>query len=198
MPDGFVNIHTHCPTGRHIELRTAGVHPWHAGTQAVEDLLPLPEGVQAIGETGLDLRCGVPFDVQLAAFRRQLVLAREAGLPVVLHCVKAFEPVMRELAACQPPGVIFHGFVGSPEQARRAVGRDCFLSFGERTFASPRTVEALRVTPLRNLFVETDDSPTPIEEMYARVAEAKGLRIEELRHTTLENYERLFGEAHER
>lgn len=188
----YVNIHTHRPTGRGIELRTTGVHPWDAGRMPVESILPLPASVQAIGETGLDSARGPGREVQTAAFRTQLALAREKHLPVVLHCVKAFEAVMRELMACEPPAVIFHGFIGSPEQARQAVARGYYLSFGERTFASPKTLAALREVPLSHLFLETDDTLLPIEEIYVRAAAARGVAVEELQRTTIENYERIF------
>lgn len=192
MTDRFVNIHTHRPTGRGIELRTAGVHPWDADKEDVSTIVPLLGGVQAVGETGLDFVRGADRETQLAAFRAQLALARERQMPVVLHCVKAFEPVMRELAACPPRAVIFHGFIGSPEQARRAVGKGYYLSFGQRAFASPKTLESLRETPLPQLFLETDESDLPIEEIYARAAAAKGIALEELKRATLENYERIF------
>lgn len=195
MKPAYVNIHTHRPTGKAVELRTAGVHPWHAATEEVSRLLPLPEGIQAIGETGLDFACEVDRDRQTAIFREQLALAREKGLPVVLHCVKAFEAVMRELAACEPRAVIFHGLIASPEQARQALARGYYLSYGERTFRSPKTLAALRTTPLDRLFLETDDSPTPIGEIYARTAEATGIPVAELQRATTENYERLFGAA---
>ena len=119
MTDRFVNIHTHRPTGRGIEPRTAGIHPWNADKEDVSTIVPLLGDVQAVGETGLDFVRGADRAVQLAAFRAQLALAHERQMPVVLHCVRAFEPVMRELDACRPRAVIFHGFIGSPEQARR-------------------------------------------------------------------------------
>ena len=115
MTDQFVNIHTHRPTGRGIELRTAGIHPWNADKEDVSTIVPLLGDVQAVGETGLDFVHGADRETQLAAFRAQLALARERRLPVVLHCVRAFEPVMRELDACRPRAAIFHGFIGSPE-----------------------------------------------------------------------------------
>lgn len=193
---GLVNIHTHRPTGRGIELRTAGVHPWDADAQAVAALGAQLGDAQAVGETGLDFVRGADRATQLAALRAQLLLARERGLPVVLHCVKAFEPLMRELAACQPRAVIFHGFIGSPQQARQALARGYYLSFGERTFSSPKSIAALRETPLCRLFLETDDSPVPIGEIYTRAAEAKGVPVEVLQRATQENYERIFGEQH--
>lgn len=188
----FIDIHTHNPNGRNIELFTAGVHPWNAAETCVESLLPLDKRVQAIGETGLDGVCGVDHEVQLSALRAQLRLAVEQSLPVVLHCVRRFEALMEELSKCEPRAVIFHGFVGSAEQAARAVGRGYYLSFGVRSLRSPKTVEALRSTPLERVFVETDDDPTPLEEVYARVTEARGITIEELREKIAENYHGIF------
>lgn len=188
----YVNIHTHRPTGSGIELRTAGVHPWHADMQEVATLGERLSDVQAVGETGLDFVHGPAREVQFGALRAQLRIARERGLPVVLHCVRAFEPLMRELAACEPRAVIFHGFIGSPEQAQQALAKGYFLSFGERAFASPKTLAALRETPLSQLFLETDDSPVPIAEIYARAAEAKGVPEEELQRAILDNYKRIF------
>ena len=192
----YVNIHTHRPTGSGIELRTEGVHPWDADMQLVATLGEQLSDAQAVGETGLDFVHGPSREVQTEALRAQLRLARERGLPVVLHCVRAFEPLMRELAACEPRAVIFHGFIGSPEQARRALAKGYFLSFGERAFASPKTLAALRETPLSQLFLETDDIPVPIEEIYARAAEARGVPTEVLQRATLANYERIFETRH--
>ena len=214
----YINIHTHRPTGRGIELRTAGIHPWEADSQDVEAFAArfadkggsagtgvaggatagterVGDGaaeVQAIGETGLDFACPVPREAQFAALRAQLALARQAGMPVVLHCVRAFEPLMRELAECEPRAVIFHGFIGSPEQARQALRRGYYLSFGERAFASPKTLRALREVPLGQLFFETDDDEVTIGEIYDRAAAVLGLPEEVLQRATLENYERLF------
>ena len=195
-----VNIHTHRPTGCGIELRTAGVHPWEAGDNAAEAIGRLAErlcggasnAIQAVGETGLDFACPVPREAQFEALRAQLALARQAGMPVVLHCVRAFEPLMRELAECEPRAVIFHGFIGSPEQARQALRRGYYLSFGERAFASPKTLRALREVPLGQLFFETDDDEVTIGEIYDRAAAVLGLPVETLQRATLENYERLF------
>ena len=75
MAEPYVDIHTHRPTGRHIELRTAGIHPWMADAQDAASLLPLPEGVQAIGEIGLDLLRGPSPERQTETFRQQLAIA---------------------------------------------------------------------------------------------------------------------------
>lgn len=196
----YVNIHTHRPTGRCTELRTAGIHPWEAARElaAVRSeglagrLGVALAGAQALGETGLDFACSTDRAAQTELLRAHLRLARERGLAVVLHCVRAFEPLMNELKACPPPAAIFHGFIGSPEQARRAVGSGWYLSFGMRTFASPRSLEALRTTPHERLFFETDDDPAEIGSVYAAAAAVLGCRVSELQQTTEANYRRLF------
>lgn len=190
----YVDIHTHHPTGQAIELRTAGIHPWEAGEFDAAALEAQLGRVQALGETGLDRVRGPEAELQLRAFRAQLELARKHRLPVVLHCVKAFEPLMRELAAVPLRAVIFHGFIGSRQQAAEALKRGYCLSYGVRSFASPRSVEALRATPADRLFLETDDQKTPIEEVYARAAELRKESVERLQRCTLANYERIFGE----
>ena len=196
----FVNIHTHRPTGCGIELRTAGIHPWdapQADAAALDRLARKLEsgGVQAVGETGLDFVQAADNgtrQAQIELFRAQLALACRYGLPVVLHCVKAFEQTMRLLREQEPRAVIFHGFIGSPEQARQAWEKGYCLSFGERTFVSPRTIGAIQNTPLSQLFLETDESETPIETIYARAAALLRVTTGELQRATTENYERIF------
>lgn len=192
MSAPYVNIHTHRPIGRGIELRTAGIHPWDAAKEATDVLFTPPDGIQAVGEIGLDFACEVPHDVQLRVLREQLAWAERSGLAVVLHCVRAFEPMMKELQGRTLRSVIFHGFIGSYEQARRAVEAGYYLSVGERTLRSARTVSALRRLPLDRLFCETDDSPTPIEEIYRRTAAALDIDEAVLRSILLQNYKRIF------
>ena len=148
--------------------------------------------VVAIGEIGLDYASTVDRQLQLDVLRMQLALARHRGLPVVLHCVRAFEPLMRELAACPPRAVIFHGFIGSPEQAARAVAAGYYLSFGPRSLRSPRTVRALGSIPTQRLFLETDDAPATIESVYATAARLLGMPLDRLKETIYNNYLHIF------
>lgn len=191
----YVNIHTHRPTGRAVELRTWGIHPWQAEEVDAARLalpLPPPEGTQAAGEIGLDFARKIDRTRQEELLRRQLAWAEEAALPVVLHCVRAFEPMMRMLDGYRLRGVIFHGFIGSAEQAREALRRGYRLSFSLRTFRSPKTLRALRSLPPEAIFLETDDDPADIQTVYARAAEALGMEIGALREQMFRNYEKLF------
>jgi TatD DNase family protein len=174
-----------------------GVHPWQLDDNGFDPAEALREveiaPAAAIGEIGLDHAITVDRDKQTAVFAAQLRIAEVRRLPVVLHCVRAFEPVMEMLSGFRLSGVIFHGFIGQPEQAARAIEAGYCLSFGERSLSSPKTVETLRNTPLENLFLETDDAPTPIAEIYSRAAEIMNIPRETLAQTIYENYERLVG-----
>ena len=188
-----VNIHTHRPRPDEATITTAGIHPYNAEEGfSVEDLAAMMQGADAVGEIGLDYACAVGRDEQQRLFEAHLRIAEQAHLPVVLHCVRAFEPVMRTIARYRLRAVIFHGFIGSAEQMRRAVSAGYYLSFGERTFASPKTVEALRQMPPERLFTETDESLVPIEEINRRVATILGIGTEQLERVIRENYETIF------
>lgn len=189
MKQRLVDIHTHRPTEA-VTIRAVGLHPWHADQE-----LPSEEAfsmAEAVGEIGLDKACEVNFELQRAAFITQLDTAERLEKPVVIHCVRAFNEVMQMLRKRKLSAVIFHGFIGSKEQAEEAIRCGYYLSFGARTARSPKTIEALRATPLDRLFVETDDDPTPIEEIYATIASLREVSVEELQRATHENYVRLF------
>lgn len=194
MTSDFVDIHTHRFTSRHIELRAAGVHPWQAADPAAAPRLTASffDGTQAVGETGLDFACEVDREAQMRLFRSHLEWAERLRLPVVLHCVRAFEPVMNTLAEYSLAAVIFHGFIGSPQQAARAVQRGYSLSFGLPALRSPKTVTAIRSLPVENLFAETDDSGADIERVYASLAEIRGTTTDELKDALYDNYNRIF------
>lgn len=188
----FVDIHTHHPTGSAIEPVAIGIHPWDASSRSVAEIEPLIAGANIVGEIGLDSVCEVDFEQQLSVFHEQLALAEKFDKPVVIHCVRTFEQVMNELKKHSLRAVIFHGFIGSPEQAKRAVERGYFLSFGERSFRSPKSIESLRITPLDHLFLETDDSPTNIDDIYSQAAEILGITTEYLAEITTKNFNYIF------
>lgn len=186
----LIDIHTHRPTSA-VTIRTVGLHPW----QAEHGSLPTEEeviGADAVGEIGLDKACEVDFERQKELFVKQLELAERHEKPVVLHCVRAFEEVLNCLEKHTLCAVIFHGFTGSREQAMRAVKKGYYLSFGARTERSRKTVEALCATPLERLFVETDESPVALEELYQTIALLRGVGSEELKQATANNYTRIF------
>jgi TatD DNase family protein len=188
----IIDIHTHNAQTHAQTIDAVGIHPWHSAEGDISAIESAAADAEAIGEIGLDFACDIGCETQISIFRAQLAIAERLHKPVVLHCVRAFEYIMRVLENYRLKAVIFHGFIGSKEQAQRAVAQGFYLSFGERTFRSPKTIEALRSTPLSQLFVETDESSTPIEEIYAKIAELRGIPTTELITAAEENFNRIF------
>ena len=114
--------------------------------------------VRAIGEIGLEYHYDfTPKDVQLEFFERQLALANELDLPVIVHDRDAHEPTMNLLKKYRPKGVV-HCYSGSPEMAVEILKLGMSLSFtGVVTFKNAsRPLAAMRVVPLERLLLETD------------------------------------------
>lgn len=171
-----------------------GMHPWHVTVLPDErQLLRLKElaghpQVLAVGEAGLDKLAEAPLELQQKVFIRQAQLAEEVGKPLVLHVVKAADELLQAKRSLRPsvPWII-HGFRGKAELAKQYLTHGFYLSFGERY-----QEEALRAVPADRLFIETDESTVPIEQLYARAAEVRGVPIAELKETVFQNVLRLF------
>lgn len=151
---------------------SVGLHPWQVGTnwaaevEAVRRLATRSE-VRMIGECGLD-RLRPNFDLQQAAFEAQLRLARALRLPVVVHCVRAVDELLRLRRGFEDVPMVFHGFRGKPQQAAQLLRSGIGLSFGPQF-----NVESLRVAFGQGQFcLETDDTDVPIEEVYERASSA--------------------------
>jgi TatD DNase family protein len=181
---GWISVGTHLDdsrraiglAGRYENMYAAvGIHPHEAHSAdsgALEELRQLArqEKVVAIGETGLDFHYNFSKQPdQRRVFETHLDIARELGLPVVIHSRNAFDETMEILDRCGGGlrGVVFHCFSGSAEQARSVLDKGCYVSFtGVVTFKNAdATREAARVIPLDRLMIETDCpymSPEPV------------------------------------
>ena len=192
----------------------AGIHPENcAGFQdtdlaALRQLLAQPK-VAAIGEIGLDYYWdeNPPRDFQQMVFRKQLALAEELDLPVIVHDREAHGDslsIIREFPAVTG---VFHCFSGSPEMADELLKRGWYLGFdGPITYKNARRApEVAAITPLERMVVETDApylSPVPVRgrrndsrylpHVIAKLAEWKGVTPEEMTRITCENGKRLF------
>jgi TatD DNase family protein len=147
-----------------------GCHPHEASKMREGDLESLAEltkdsRVVAIGEIGLDFYRNLsPRESQLEAFKNQLNLAAELGLPVAVHCRQAHREVYDILSGwvkANPSGEgrgVIHCFSGDIEMARRYIGLGFYISLaGSVTYPSARElVEVARELPLDRLLLETD------------------------------------------
>jgi len=145
-------------------LAAYGIHPMYVERALESDLDALRETVLrehplAIGEIGLD-RFVEPRDEsrQEFYFNAQLQLARDAGLPVLLHTRRAIDPVLKLLRRCPVSGGIAHAFNGSRQQADEFIKLGFKLGFGgAMTFPAARRIRELAATlPLAAIVLETD------------------------------------------
>lgn len=167
------------------------------------------EKVVAIGEIGLDYHYeDTPREVQQYWFDRQMALAEEVGLPVVIHEREAHADGLEIVRrwADKVPGV-FHCFSGSAEMAREIVRMGWYVSFtGVVTFKNARrALEAVAAVPMDRIMIETDApymAPVPyrgkrnhsgyVPKVAEKIAEIKGLTTEEVAAITMENGKRFF------
>jgi len=193
----------------------AGLHPWYVH-EAPGDwearLTGLLPRLDAVGEIGLDRGDRAPaMELQEPVFVRQLQLAAEAELPVLIHVVRAHELVLHHLNQVRPrPRGIIHAFSGSPEDARAYADRGFLLGIGggltrENAHRLRRVVSKI---PLGSLVLETDSPylgtetvpagasrPAHVAQVAGRLAEVLGRPLDEIIAATSANLRRLWERA---
>ena len=166
------------------------------------------EKVRAIGEIGLDYHYeDIPRSVQKEAFRAQMSLARELGLPVIVHERDAHEDGMEIVREFPEVTGVFHCYSGSAEMAKWLVNRGWYIGFtGVLTFKNARkAIEVASSIPIDRIVIETDcpymspepfrgkrNDPGKVYRMAEKLAEIRGLSVEEARRITMENGKRLY------
>ncbi len=164
--------------------------------------------IKAIGEIGLDYHYeDFPREIQQQAFRSQMALARELGLPVIVHEREAHEDGMKIVEEFPDVTGVFHCYSGSAEMAKWLVKRGWYIGFtGVLTFKNARkAVETASALPLDRVVLETDcpymspepfrgkrNDPGRLYRMAEKLAEIRGLSVEEIHAVTMENGKRLY------
>jgi len=206
---------------QHTNIYTAiGTHPHDAKLfdhQAEERIVKLIAGssrVIAWGEIGLDFHYdNSPRDVQVKVFKRQLQLAREANLPVIIHTREAEAETIEILKSERTHGVvpgIMHCFSGSLRLAQQAAELGFYISFsGIVTFKKAEELRAIaRQVPLDKLLIETDcpflapvpfrgkrNEPAYVVEVARCLAALHEKTIDEIGQITHSNFVKLFNLA---
>ncbi|MEO7115431.1 MAG: TatD family hydrolase [Caldimonas sp.] len=197
---------------------SAGVHPDEEDSRepSVEILtrLAAEPRVVAIGETGLDYyrlagRSMAEMEWQRERFRVHIRAARAASKPLVIHTREASADTIRLLReeGGKTAGGVFHCFTETAEVARAALDLGFFISFsGILTFKNATDLRSVAAfVPLDRCLIETDspylapvpfrgkvNEPAHVAWVAAKMAEIKGLSVEEIAGVTSNNFERLF------
>jgi TatD DNase family protein len=165
----------------------------------------------AVGEIGLDFYWDRTFEKeQYAAFHRQIEWALHYDIPIVIHSRDSMKECIGVVREHQKGGLrgVFHCFGGDDRAAREIADLGFFLGIGGViTYKNSGLGEVLRDVPLKSLVLETDApylSPVPfrgkrnessyLKYVVERLAEMKGVSVEEVARVTSENARRLFGE----
>ena len=204
---------------------TVGVHPDNEGVHepTADDLrqrAALPK-VLGIGETGLDYyrlngRSVADMAWQRDRFRVHIQVARETALPLIIHTRAASDDTLAILkeqgedGSAGSAGGVFHCFTETMEVARAALDLGFYISFsGIVTFKNAEDIrDVARFVPLDRMLIETDspylapmpyrgktNSPAYVPFVAKRIAEIRGMAVEEVGAVTTRNFETLFAKA---
>jgi TatD DNase family protein len=191
-----------------------GLHPTSVGMDYAGQLELVSEWLKkakfyAIGEIGIDLYWDKTyFAEQQEAFRVQIRLALEYDLPVVIHSRNSFDEIFLLLKEVSQPGLkgVFHCFTGNMEQAEHIIKMGFLLGIGGvLTYKNSGLAEVVEKIPLTHLLLETDApflAPVPhrgkrnesayIIAIANKLAEIKGIKVEEVSDITTQNAMELF------
>lgn len=199
-------------------LAAVGVHPHDAklydnsAEAKIKDLIAANSQVIAWGEIGLDYHYdNSPRDIQREVFRRQLRAARAADVPVIIHTRSADDDTIEILRTAYQESAragIMHCFGGSLELAQAAIALGFYISFsGNITFKKAEDIRAIATQlPLSRILIETDcpyltpvpyrgrrNEPGRVVEVARRLADIRGLSLEEIGAATSDNFAAIFG-----
>ncbi|MCH9659881.1 MAG: TatD family hydrolase [Bacteroidetes bacterium] len=198
----------------HVHLMM-GLHPTSVKENYKEELAHVIDAFKertfcAVGEIGIDLYWDTStLSIQKEAFRRQIQLAKEYGLPIVIHCRDAFDEIFEVLETERDKSLfgIFHCFTGTLDQAKRVIGFNMKLGIGGvATFKNGKIDQFLKEVSLEHIVLETDApylSPVPYrgkrnESSYLalvckKLATIYGVSEDEIARITTQNSKAVFG-----
>jgi TatD DNase family protein len=196
---------------------TVGMHPHEVKTVTPEifdqfrELIRKNSKIRGIGETGLDFYYDhSPREAQRSSFAGHIQLAKETGLPVIVHSRNAAEEtieILKKENAAEAGGII-HCFTENLDMARKAIEMNFMISFsGIITFKNSTDLqEAAAQIPLDKILIETDapflspipfrgkkNEPMRVKQVAEKIAEIKKIPLEEVEWVTTQNAKKIYG-----
>lgn len=202
----FFNSHTHLshdPTHEIINSPikdnfdayfSIGIHPWNANLNDLEKVKQKlgEKNCLALGEAGLDKLKGPDLELQKTCFIEQVHLSEELGLPIIIHCVKAWNELRAIKRDLKPQQTwIYHGF-SKANLIEEVVQEGLMISIGAAVLTNKKLQERIESLPFNRILLETDDSDVPIGRIYEQVSELKDIPLRRLEKQIEENFKRVF------
>ena len=171
-----------------------GIHPWNANLNDLEKVKQKlgEKNCLALGEAGLDKLKGPDLDLQKTCFIEQVHLSEELGLPIIVHCVKAWNELRAIKRVLKPKQTwIYHGF-SKANLIEEVVQEGLMISIGAAILTNKKLQDKIAWLPLDLILLETDDSDLSIERIYEKVSELKDIPLLRLEKQIEENFKRVF------
>jgi TatD DNase family protein len=200
------NFHTHTikNEGREIlnfdsnkdlssQFFSYGIHPKDTENKAFIENCLKRENCLAVGEIGLDKLISVPLEKQIEVFKKQINFSEKYKLPLILHCVKAWNEILAIKKELKPKQKwIFHGF-SKTNIVEDVLKNGMYIGIGTRVLFDEKLQACLHKIPLNKILLETDDDEkNSILSVYEKVSEIKKLSLQELEIQIEENFRGIF------
>lgn len=218
-PDDFIDFHTHgasalkgvfqvetimtheerAPEEKPGIAFTYGIHPWYLNELNHDKYLasviktaadPL---VIAVGEAGFDKLRGPSMDLQRKTFEEQVIISEELRKPLIIHCVKAWEELLKANKKLKPQmNWLVHGFRGKKDLATQLISKGMYISFWFDFVLKPESSDLVRSLPQERIFLETDGADADIKDIYGKVSDDLQISVGELKLRLWNNYNIFF------
>jgi len=177
---------------------SAGIHPWNIGKAENQNLvlnrLASHPKVIAIGECGFDVNAQSPLSLQKNIFWQHIELSELLGKPLIIHCVRAFNELIRirkDSRSVQP--WIIHGFNSNETIALQCLQHNMLFSFGKSLLnENSNAAVVARLMPESSVFLETDDTDLDILLIYSAYSSLKEIPVNRLKTVIAENFNKYF------
>ena len=190
------------PKFNYIQPITLSAHPWDSDRFNFSEFVSSYEYVQSredlkivgIGEIGLDRLRGAPIRDQISQLGELASFSSEAGLPMVFHCVKSLEDILKVLNdQSVTKTCLFHDFNGSSQMIDRVIQMGHLIGVGRSIFrGNSRIMKSFSNISLDHVLLETDDLNIEIGQIYSKVAEIKNITVDQVRLKMIRNSAKIF------
>lgn len=173
---------------------SAGIHPagalsFHEKFNQLKNIVQHPN-CMTIGECGLDGLVKIDEKLQETVFEAQIKLANDLRKPLIIHCVRRFQEIIRFRNLSEVP-MIIHGFNKKMQLAEELLQHNFYLSFGTALLQNVSLQQTFKKIPADRFFLETDNSGSDIRLIYERAAEIRNCTPEEILQQVTANFQKI-------